>query len=116
MHGVADRPNVDHGVQFTAHPKGNGENGPTGRILIIDDDQKIRKAVGRVLKNLGHDVFEATDGMGDLQGLVDRKGPALQARLEVVQILAAGRPGDSRDPSPCGSPTSRGPSATPRGR
>lgn len=36
------------------------------KILIIDDEPLVRRSLGRALKNRGHDIFDAEDG---LQGL-----------------------------------------------
>ncbi len=31
-------------------------------ILVVDDDPRLRTALGRILRNEGHDVLEASDG------------------------------------------------------
>jgi two-component system chemotaxis response regulator CheY len=33
-----------------------------GRVLVVDDEEAIRRTVGLVLKNAGYDVAEAADG------------------------------------------------------
>jgi two-component system chemotaxis response regulator CheY len=33
-----------------------------GRVLVVDDEEAIRRTVGLVLKNAGYDVAEAEDG------------------------------------------------------
>ena len=33
-----------------------------GRVLVVDDEEPIRRTVGLVLKNAGYDVMEAADG------------------------------------------------------
>jgi len=37
------------------------------KILIIDDEPDIRKALRSVLESMGHSVFEASDGMEGLE-------------------------------------------------
>lgn len=37
------------------------------RILVIDDDRKLREVVRRALERAGHTVFEADDGRAGIQ-------------------------------------------------
>jgi two-component system chemotaxis response regulator CheY len=34
----------------------------SGRVLVVDDEQNLRKAVHRTLTKAGYDVIEAEDG------------------------------------------------------
>lgn len=47
-----------------------------GRVLIVDDDEKLCAALRRVLERLGHRVYCATDGLRGLE-LADRERPAV---------------------------------------
>jgi two-component system response regulator MprA len=44
---------------------------PTGRVLVIEDDQAVRDAVARALRYEGYDVRTATDGNDGLLHVVD---------------------------------------------
>ena len=39
-----------------------GEARPTGLIMLVDDDQVLRRSIGRVLRQAGHDIVFAADG------------------------------------------------------
>lgn len=39
------------------------------RILLVDDNDEVRRAMGRVLSRLGHDVIPAADGRQALKAL-----------------------------------------------
>ena len=43
--------------------------GPRGSVLLVDDEEKIRRRLGRALTDDGHDVVEAVDG-SDAQRLL----------------------------------------------
>ena len=58
------------------------------RILVIDDDESVRKAIRRVLEPLGHEVLEADDGAVGLT-LVATKG----ADLVITDIFMPGQDG-----------------------
>jgi len=58
------------------------------RIIVIDDDESVRKAIRRVLEPLGHEVLEADDGAVGLT-LVATKG----ADLVITDIFMPGQDG-----------------------
>ena len=58
------------------------------RILVIDDDAAVRRAVRRVLEPLGHDVREADDGAAGLALLADGG-----ADLVITDIFMPGQDG-----------------------
>ena len=41
---------------------GPGQGAPMARILVIDDDEQVRKALRALLQREGYDVAEAPDG------------------------------------------------------
>ncbi|MBX2810927.1 MAG: response regulator [Myxococcales bacterium] len=45
---------------------------PQQSILVVDDAPEVRRVLGRVLRNAGHDVFEAEDGLDALEKLSER--------------------------------------------
>ena len=49
------------------------------RVLIIDDDAALRDSIGETLRDLGHAVVEAEDGLSGLQLLAEQ--PPIQAVL-----------------------------------
>jgi DNA-binding response OmpR family regulator len=51
-----------------------GEDGPVAHIIVVDDDQDIRDWVGSVLREAGHDVVSAPDGIAALD-ILDGGGP-----------------------------------------
>ena len=47
----------------SAGPRGRaGMSGPRGTVLLVDDEEKILKRLGRALRDEGHDVVEAAIG------------------------------------------------------
>ena len=58
------------------------------RIIVIDDDESVRKAIRRVLEPLGHEVREAEDGAAGLALLADRS-----ADLVITDIFMPGQDG-----------------------
>ncbi|OLC46100.1 MAG: hypothetical protein AUI55_03645 [Gemmatimonadetes bacterium 13_1_40CM_2_70_7] len=58
------------------------------RIIVIDDDESVRKAIRRVLEPLGHEVREAEDGAAGLALLADK-----DADLVITDIFMPGQDG-----------------------
>ena len=48
-----------------------------GRILLVDDEQSIRKPIGIALLQAGYDVVEATDGQEAIEILSNGDNPLL---------------------------------------
>ena len=46
------------------------------RVLVVDDDPKVNDLLARLLRRLGHEVLEATNGIQAMQ-LVAEEGPDL---------------------------------------
>lgn len=51
----------------------DGSRAATARALVVDDDTNVRKAVIRVLRSMGMETLEATDGQHALE-LLERSG------------------------------------------
>ena len=49
------------------------------RILVVDDEEDIRKALTEILEDEGHDVFEAENGLEVL-------GIAISARIDLILL------------------------------
>src|SRR5215470_6072181 len=47
---------------------------PAIRVLVVDDDAKVREVVAAMLASLGHSVMQASDGFAAITTLED-KGP-----------------------------------------
>jgi len=58
------------------------------RIIVIDDDESVRKAIRRVLEPLGREVREAEDGAAGLALLADK-----DADLVITDIFMPGQDG-----------------------
>jgi len=58
------------------------------RIIVIDDDESVRKAIRRVLEPLGHEVREAEDGAAGLALLAHK-----DADLVITDIFMPGQDG-----------------------
>ena len=58
------------------------------KVLVIDDEPLVRRSLSRALKQRGHEIFEAPDG---LQGLEAWK--QLQPDLVFVDVLMPGMKG-----------------------
>lgn len=58
------------------------------RILIIDDDDDLRLMMCRVLKNAGHDILEAADGLDGM-----RKFRAESPAIVITDIVMPHRDG-----------------------
>jgi DNA-binding NtrC family response regulator len=52
-----------------AHPRGTGET-----ILVVEDDEEVRRSSVEALRELGYEVLEAGDAMDGVRLIVDR-GP-----------------------------------------
>src|SRR5436190_20199793 len=63
---------------------------PKSRLLVVDDEEFVRKFVSRVLGDAGYDVTVAADGADALQ-IAERNGPF---DLCVVDLMMPGMPGD----------------------
>lgn len=46
-----------------------------GRVLVVDDEQLIRRSIGRILTAAGHDVFFAKDGVDAIEVFESVKPP-----------------------------------------
>jgi two-component system NtrC family response regulator len=76
----------------------------TGMVLIADDEQKILKALGRALREDGHEVTEATDGRSAQRLLAERPFDVLVidnvmpdlTGVEVVRELTRSTPAGER--------------------
>jgi len=69
-------------------------------VVVVDDDDAIRRAMIQILKNEGYEVFAATDGKGALEltsrrtfdlMLLDIMMPGYSG-LEVMTVMQAARP------------------------
>ena len=49
----------------------NGANGPTGRVLVAEDDKSVRDSLVRALTFEGYDVVTAEDGAEALMAVLD---------------------------------------------
>lgn len=61
---------------------------PMARIIVIDDQEAVRRAVRRSLGTVGHDVLEASDGEVGMQLLADHG-----ADLVITDIFMPGQDG-----------------------
>ena len=52
-----------------AHPRGSGET-----ILVVEDDEEVRRASVEALRDIGYQVLEAGDAMEGVRLIVDRGG------------------------------------------
>jgi CheY-like chemotaxis protein len=50
-------------VKVTQKPDEGSLSGGKGKILLMDDDETIRKATGKLLNRLGYDIHSVTDGV-----------------------------------------------------
>lgn len=48
-----------------------------GRVLVVDDEEQIRKVVGMTLKKAGYDVQEAEDGKRAIEVLNEGENPLM---------------------------------------
>ncbi len=48
-----------------------------GRVLVVDDEEQIRKVVGMTLRKAGYDVQEAEDGKRAIEVLNEGENPLL---------------------------------------
>src|SRR5829696_2070576 len=63
-------------------------SGPRGTVLVVDDEEKILKRLGRALRDEGHDVVEASSAREVQRHLTER-----QFDLLVVDNLMPGMSG-----------------------
>ena len=72
-------------------------------ILLIDDSDFARNLTGKILKNAGHDVIEATDGISGLKAITTRSPDCiitdmLMPGMDGQKFLLALRNGNIRIP------------------
>jgi CheY-like chemotaxis protein len=73
-----DPSTVSIGESTSASP--GGEGGPAnGTVLLVEDDERVRRAVRRMLERVGYEVLEAIDGEA---GLALAK--SYEGRIDVV--------------------------------
>ncbi|HJQ65966.1 MAG TPA: response regulator, partial [Gemmatimonadales bacterium] len=58
----------------TETPRRSGPHGPARRVLLVDDEDSLRKVLKDLLEREGYEVAEARDGVQALDQ-VDRVGP-----------------------------------------
>ena len=61
------------------------------KILVVDDESRMRKLVGDFLKKSGYQVWEASDGSEALDVFFEQKDIALVILDVICQNLMAGR-------------------------
>src|SRR6266567_7206696 len=89
--------------------------GHRGSILLVDDEEKILKALGRALRGAGHEVVETTSPRQALRLLFERPFDVLvvdnimpeTTGLDLIREFMAGA-GDSRTGGREGGPAERG--------
>ena len=54
-------------------------------ILLVEDEESLRKMAGRILEGYGYSVIEATDGMDALE--ITTKGDRLKIDLLVTDVV-----------------------------
>ena len=59
---------------------------PQGRILVVDDEEPIRVALGRTLRRLGFEVSEASDAEGGLAAIAASKADVVFVDLRMPKI------------------------------
>ena len=72
------------------------------RVLLVDDEEDVRKAYGLLITDLGHEVFEAKDAEEAKTvilternldvALVDRVLPGEESGLEILEFIRANQP------------------------
>jgi two-component system cell cycle sensor histidine kinase/response regulator CckA len=83
-------------------PAGSARVGSAGLVLVVDDEDAVRRFACRVLDRAGFDVLEATDGAQALE-LIQRRRGELEAvvsdivmprmnGVELMQALATSEP------------------------
>ncbi len=63
----------------------------TGRILVVDDEESVRKSVESTLSLLGYDVVAAHDGMAAVEFYKDHVGEVDLVVLDLVMPIMDGR-------------------------
>jgi signal transduction histidine kinase/ActR/RegA family two-component response regulator len=61
------QPAGTHGSAARAHPRGSGET-----ILVVEDDEEVRRTSVEALRDIGYQVLEAGDAMEGVRLIVDR--------------------------------------------
>src|SRR4051812_39962983 len=81
---------------------------PHGSLLLVDDEEKILKSLGRALRDAGHEVVETTSARQAKKLLaerafdvlvVDNMMPELTG-LDLIRELAASPPQAGEEPRP----------------
>jgi PAS domain S-box-containing protein len=65
--------------------------GVRGKVLVIDDDRLIRSAITRMLRSLGFECFEATNGQDALLQLAKRRAEIALVLLDLTSPRMGGR-------------------------
>jgi PAS domain S-box-containing protein len=111
--GVADETAIPAGALVAGRPRGRGGSrgsemsppsaGDAGPILVVEDEDGVRRYVCDVLRIAGYEVMEASSGLGALSALEEEGGrPALlltdvvmpeMGGRELAERLLAERPG-----------------------
>ena len=64
----------------------SGREGPSRRILVVDDEPAITKLLRRVLEGEGHEVVVAADGLGALDRLSKRCADLVVLDLDMPRL------------------------------
>ena len=64
----------------------SGREGPSRRILVVDDEPAITKLLRRVLEGEGHEVAVAADGQGALDRLSERRPDLVGLDLDMPRL------------------------------
>jgi DNA-binding NtrC family response regulator len=63
----------------------------SGTILVVDDDQLVRAAIGHALADLGYQVIESADGEQALRVFRERRSEIAAILLDMVMPRMNGR-------------------------
>ena len=96
---VAVAPDLLHGRAAETHPVPASDvtdlteaaRGPRGTILVVDDDDGVRRISRRMLERAGFDVLEAATGPEALDVAANHEGPI---DLMVLDVLMPGMTGN----------------------
>ena len=84
-------PAVDTPLRSPGEPAGEGTPvGGTERILVVDDEEGIRRSAVRVLSRFGYAVDEASDGHAAITAIRDAKAPFNLVLTDVVMPRMGG--------------------------
>ncbi len=62
-----------------------------GRVLVVEDEEVLRRALGRVLAQLGYEVVEAGDGAAGVEAFRAHRGQLAAVLLDHVMPVMSGR-------------------------